>query len=137
MSALIGMLVGLVAWFVVRVLLMGVYTVDQNERAVKTSFGRAVRVPGGKTTLDDPIAEVLQPEEKARYAYPQVRVIPPGGPYFKMPWEKIHKVSIATMTVNMALDPEDARRQRGRHAPGGGHQRPAQYRAHRARSAIA
>ncbi len=24
-----------------------------------------------------------------------------------MPWEKIHKVSIATMTVNMALDPED------------------------------
>ena len=34
-------------------------------------------------------------------------MIPPGGPYFKMPWEKIHKVSIATMTVNMALDLED------------------------------
>jgi regulator of protease activity HflC (stomatin/prohibitin superfamily) len=85
---------------------MGVYTVDQNERAVKTRFGRAVRVAGEKTTLDDPISEALRPEEKPRYSYPQVRVIPPGGPYFKMPWEKIHKVSIATMTVNMAMDPE-------------------------------
>ena len=101
-----GILLGLVAWFLLRILLMGVYTVDQNERAVKTRFGRAVRVPGGKTTLDDPVSEMLRPEERARYTYPQVRVIPPGGPYFKMPWEKIHKVSIATMTVNMALDPE-------------------------------
>ena len=30
--------------------------------------------------------------------YPQVRVIPPGGPYFKWPWEHVHKVSIATQT---------------------------------------
>jgi len=36
-----------------------------------------------------------------------VRVIPPGGPYFKWPWERIYKVSIATQTMNMALDPED------------------------------
>jgi regulator of protease activity HflC (stomatin/prohibitin superfamily) len=107
MQLLAGALVGLAAWFILRCLLMGVYTVDQNERAVKTAFGRAVRVQGGKTTLDDPIAEFLRPEEKPRYTYPQVRVIPPGGPYFRMPWEKIHKVSIATMTVNMALDPED------------------------------
>jgi regulator of protease activity HflC (stomatin/prohibitin superfamily) len=89
----------------VRIILLGVYTVDQNERAVMTSFGRAERVPG-KTTLDDPIAEFLRPEERERYSYPQVRVILPGGPYFKMPWQKIHKVSIATMTVNMALDLE-------------------------------
>ena len=106
MQILIGAAIGLLAWFVLRFLVMGLYTVDQNERAVKTSFGRAVRVPG-KTTLDDPIAEALRPEERERYNYPQVRVIPPGGPYFKMPWERIHKVSIATMTVNMALDPED------------------------------
>jgi regulator of protease activity HflC (stomatin/prohibitin superfamily) len=59
------------------------------------------------TTLDDPISEALRPEERDRYTYPQVRVIQPGGPYFKMPWERIHKVSIATMTVNMALDLED------------------------------
>ncbi len=58
MQILIGAAIGLLAWFVLRFLVMGVYTVDQNERAVKTRFGRAVRVPGGKTTLDDPIAEV-------------------------------------------------------------------------------
>src|SRR5579859_4185728 len=106
MNILLGALLGALAWFFVRVILFGVYTVDQNERAVKTSFGRAERVPGGKTTLDDPIAENLRPEERERYVYPQVRVIPPGGPYFKMPWQKIHKVSIATMTVNMAMDLE-------------------------------
>jgi regulator of protease activity HflC (stomatin/prohibitin superfamily) len=108
MLVLVGVIAGLAAWFVMRVLLLGVYTVDQNERAVKTRFGRAVRVPGAKTTLDDPIAEFLRPEERSRYSYPQVRVIPPGGPYFKMPWEKIRKVSIATMTVNMARDLENA-----------------------------
>jgi regulator of protease activity HflC (stomatin/prohibitin superfamily) len=106
MQILIGALIGLAVWFLLRFVLLGFYTVDQNERAVKTSFGRAVRVPGGKTTLDDPIAEFLRPEERARYTYPQVRVIQPGGPYFKMPWERIYKVSIATTTVNMALDPE-------------------------------
>lgn len=107
MQILVGVVVGLAAWFLMRIVLLGVYTVDQNERAVKTRFGRAVRVPGAKTTLDDPIAEFLRPEERSRYSYPQVRVIPPGGPYFKMPWEKIRKVSIATMTVNMALDLEN------------------------------
>ena len=107
MQVILGAFVGLAGWFVLRFLLMGVYTVDQNERAVKTSFGRAVRVPGNKTTLDDPIAEFLRPEERARYNFPQVRVVPPGGPYFKMPWEKIRKVSIATMTMNMAIDLED------------------------------
>jgi regulator of protease activity HflC (stomatin/prohibitin superfamily) len=108
MLILAGVLLGLAAWFLMRIVLLGVYTVDQNERAVKTRFGRAVRVPGAKTTLDDPIAEFLRPEERSRYSYPQVRVIPPGGPYFKMPWEKIRKVSIATMTVNMALDLENS-----------------------------
>src|SRR4051812_11167027 len=107
MDIAFGILLGLLAYFVVRCLLFGIYTIDQNQRAVKTRFGRAIRVPGGKSTLDDPIAEFLRPEERARYTYPQVRVIQPGGPYFKMPWEKIHKVTIATATVNMALDLED------------------------------
>jgi regulator of protease activity HflC (stomatin/prohibitin superfamily) len=107
MDIAVGIFIGLLLWFLVRCVLFGFYTIDQNERAIKTRFGRAVRVPSGKTTLDDPIAEFLLPEERARYTYPQVRVIQPGGPYFKMPWEKIHKVSIATNTVNMALDLED------------------------------
>ena len=106
MDLLAGMITGFVLWFLVRYLVAGLYTVDQNERAVKTSFGRAERIPG-VTTLDDPLSEYLRPEEKERYTYPQVRVIMPGGPYFKWPWERIYKVSIATQTVNMAYDPED------------------------------
>ena len=82
------------------------YTVDQNERAVKTIFGRAERV-GTATTANTPLGETLTEEHKERYNYPQVRVIPPGGPYFKWPWERIYKVSIATQTINMAHDPED------------------------------
>ena len=102
---LAGMVVGFVAWFLVRYLMAGIYTVNQNERGVKTSFGRAERV-GQATTLQDPISDSLLPDEKDRYCYPQVRVIQPGGPYFKWPWEKVYKVSVATQTVNMALDPE-------------------------------
>ena len=106
MPILIGCFFGFLAWFLVRYLAAGLFTVNQNERAVKTSFGRAQRV-SGLTTLDDPISESLTADEKTRYAYPQVRVIMPGGPYFKWPWEKVYKVSIATETMNMAKDPED------------------------------
>jgi regulator of protease activity HflC (stomatin/prohibitin superfamily) len=105
MNILIGVAIGFVAWFLVRYLVAGVYTVNQNERAVKTSFGRAERI-GEATTLQDPIAEHLLPEERERYSYPQVRVIPAGGPYFKWPWQKVHKVVVATQTINMAFDPE-------------------------------
>src|SRR5580698_4178605 len=101
-----GCLIGFIAWFLVRYLVGGFYTVNQNERAVKTSFGRAERV-GTATTLEDPISASLSAEEKERYAYPQVRVIPPGGPYFKWPWERVYKVSVATQTMDMAQDPED------------------------------
>ena len=43
MQIVAGFLLGLVAWFLLRIVLMGVYTVDQNERAVKTRFGRVAR----------------------------------------------------------------------------------------------
>jgi regulator of protease activity HflC (stomatin/prohibitin superfamily) len=102
-----GILIGVAVWVVIRFILLGLYTVDQDERAVKTILGRAERVPGGKTTLDHPVSEYLRPEERERYVYPQVRVIGPGGPYLKMPWERVHKVSIATETRSMALDLED------------------------------
>lgn len=105
MNLLLGCLTGFIAWFLVRYLAAGIFTVDQNERAVKTRFARAERV-GSSTTLDDPVSEHLRSEERDRYNYPQVRVIPPGGPYFKWPWEKVYKVSIATQTVSMAHDPE-------------------------------
>lgn len=103
---MIGIFFGFLAWFTIRYVIGGFFTVDQNERAVKTSFGKAERIPGA-TTMQLPIAEQLRPEERDRYNYPQVRVIQPGGPYFKWPWEKIYKVSIATQTVSMAQDPEN------------------------------
>jgi regulator of protease activity HflC (stomatin/prohibitin superfamily) len=105
MSISVGFVFGFVAWFIVRYLLAGLYTVDQNERAVKTVFGRAQRLHD-EVTIDDPIAQSLTPEERERYRYPQLRVIQPGGPYFKWPWERVHKVSVATRTLNMAFDPE-------------------------------
>lgn len=105
-SIFFGFIIGLIAWFLVRYLAAGFYTVNQNERAVKTSFGRAERV-GDAMTAQDPIAATLDAEEKERYNYPQVRVIPPGGPYFKWPWERVYKVSVATQTMNMAFDPEN------------------------------
>lgn len=106
MGFLLGALFGFVAWFLLNYLVAGLYTVDQNERAVKTSFGRAQRLENVKT-LDDPeLAATLNKDEQQRYNYPQLRVIPPGGPYFKWPWEKVYKVSIATESVNIAMDPE-------------------------------
>ncbi len=106
MGTILGIIVGFTVWFLMRYLVAGLYTVNQNERAVKTSFGRAQRV-GDRTTLDDPLSEALRPDERPRYTYPQVRVIPPGGPYFRWPWERVYKASIATETINMAWDPED------------------------------
>ena len=102
----IGIVIGFLAWFGVRYLLAGLFTVAQNERAVKTRFGRAQRIEG-RTSLDLPIAEHLRKDERSRYRYPQVAVIPPGGPYFKWPWEQVYKVSVAIETVNMASDFED------------------------------
>ncbi|MFM7100259.1 MAG: SPFH domain-containing protein [Verrucomicrobiota bacterium] len=106
MAIILGMAAGFLGWFVLRCLVGGFFTVDQNQRAVKTAFGRAERI-GGQTTLDDPVSASLRPEERERYAFPQVRVIPPGGTYFKWPWERVHKVAVATETINMAFDPED------------------------------
>lgn len=101
---LLGTFLGFAAYFIVRIILTGIYTVDQNERAVITSFGRAERLGG--TTLQDPISESLTAEEKERYAYPQLRVIGAGGPYFKMPWQRVYKVTVATQTLNIAFDPD-------------------------------
>ena len=51
MSILAGIVFGFVAWFLLRCIAGGIYTVNQNERAVKTSFGRAERIPGASPPL--------------------------------------------------------------------------------------
>ena len=58
MTFLFGFFLGALAWFVIRCVLGGFYTVNQNERAVKTRFGRADRIEG-KSTLDDPVSAAL------------------------------------------------------------------------------
>ena len=105
MGVIFGMFLGFMAWFVVVYGLGGFYSVGPDERAVKTVFGKAERL-GEATTLEDPIAEFLNDEERERYNYPQLRVIPPGGPYFKFPWERIYKVKVSTGTVNIGFDPD-------------------------------
>ena len=104
----IGFVFGFFGYWVVRYGIFGFYTVEQNERAVKTSWGKAERIPG-RTTLEDPISEGLDPDERDRYCWPQLKVIPPGGPYWKLPWERIIKIPIAVNTVNIAYDPENSR----------------------------
>jgi regulator of protease activity HflC (stomatin/prohibitin superfamily) len=98
-------LAGAVGWFLLRVMWRGVYTIGPNERAVLTSFGRAQRAADA-TTADDPAAVALTADEQARFGYPQVRVIGPGV-HLRLPWQLVHRVSVATETVSIAYDPDD------------------------------
>jgi regulator of protease activity HflC (stomatin/prohibitin superfamily) len=102
-----GVLLGALIFALVRYGLGGLFTVDQNERAVKVRLGRAERLAEGLTNRSGPLSEGLARTDEDRYLYPQLRVIPPGGPYFKWPWEQVLKVSVATQTLNMAYDPDD------------------------------
>lgn len=101
---LLGLVCGSIGYLIFRALALGFYTVAPNERAVVTSFGRASRLPG--TTSDLPMAEDLPETDRARYNYPQLEVVGPGGPYFRMPWQKVHKVNVAISTASIGYDPE-------------------------------
>lgn len=105
MGFLAGIIFGFFAWFLARYALGGFYTIGPNERAVIATFGRAQRL-GNTTTLDSPVAVALSADERQRYAYPQVRVVGPGF-YWKLPWQTVHKASIATETVSIGFDPEN------------------------------
>ena len=105
MDITVGIVAGFVAWFVIRYFVAGFYIIDQNQRAVVTSCGRAQRLKNA-TTSELPIADVLDEDEKERYCYPQVRVVQPGF-YWKWPWQQVYRVSIATNTLNMAYDPDE------------------------------
>jgi regulator of protease activity HflC (stomatin/prohibitin superfamily) len=105
MGFLAGIIFGFFAWFLARYALGGFYTIGPNERAVIATFGRAQRLGSG-TTLDSPVAVALSADERQRYAYPQVRVVGPGF-YWKLPWQTVHKASVATETVSIGFDPEN------------------------------
>ena len=52
------------------------------------------------------VGMLLSDEEKLRYSYPNVRVIPQGGPYFKWPWQRLYKVDMTIQTVDITWDPD-------------------------------
>ena len=97
---LTAFLLGLLAYCIYRVVIRAFYTVKPNERAVITAFGRARRLG------DQLVADILMSEEEqARYQFPRLQVIGPGGPYFKWPWEEVHKVDVATQALDLTWDP--------------------------------
>lgn len=102
MSYLIAAILGVAVYSFFRCIAGGFYTVSPDQRAVVTSFGKAQRL---KLAADDQADSTLPAEDLERYEYPQVRVVAPGGPYFKMPWQKVHKVSVATQAVDLSWDP--------------------------------
>lgn len=100
MILILAFLSGFFIYATYRALATGFYTVRPDERAVLSSFGRAQRLPG-ISSCDQRLSE----DEQQRYEYPGVHVIQPGGPYFKWPWQEVHKVSVATQSVNLTWDP--------------------------------
>jgi len=103
MINLFSLLCGVAFYAFIRVIITGLYVIRPAERAVLTTFGRAERMPGdSRSELNDPN---LSEDERQRYSYPAVRVIEPGGPYFKWPWQKVHKISVATQAVDLVWDP--------------------------------
>lgn len=96
----VGLLLGILVYCVFRAVLRGFYTVAPDQRAVVTSFGAAQKVEGG-VSMPPPLSD----EERERYQYPQVRVVKPGGPYFKMPWQEVQRVSVATQAIDISWDP--------------------------------
>jgi regulator of protease activity HflC (stomatin/prohibitin superfamily) len=101
--SIFGFLLGLAVYSFFRCVFTGFYTIRPDQRAVVTSFGAAQRLE--QATVPPP---VLSEDEQERYHYPQVRVVGPGGPYFKFPWQKVHKVSVATQAVDLVWDPTKA-----------------------------
>lgn len=99
MTVILGLLAGVVTYAVVRAVISGFYVVSPDQRAVVTTFGKAQRL------TEKQAPPPLSGDERERYEYPQIRVIGPGGPYFKMPWQEVYKVSVATQAVDLAWDP--------------------------------
>lgn len=98
--ALTAFFFGLLFYIGFRVLAGALYTVKPNERAVISSFGRAQRL-GERLVVDDSLSE----EERKRYQFPLLHTIGPGGPYFKWPWQQVHKVDVATQALDLTWDP--------------------------------
>lgn len=98
---ILSLLGGVLAYVFIRCLIGGFYTVKPDERAVITSFGRARRLKENASEDESTLSE----EEAERYNFPSIEVVKPGGPYFRWPWQKVHKVNIATHSRDITWDP--------------------------------
>lgn len=113
MPFLVGLLIGLAMYCFFRVAVGGLYTVSPDQRAVVTSFGAVRRMPAteDRVVVEDHEVltaspnDALNEDELQRYHYPKVEVIGPGGPYLRMPWQEVHKVSVSTQSVDLTWDP--------------------------------
>ena len=76
MEILIGVAIGFMAWFLVHYLVAGVYTVNQNERAVKTVSG--ARNVSAETIKAQELAAMT--EERAREIIRSLRLFAPMEP---------------------------------------------------------
>ncbi|TVQ86980.1 MAG: SPFH domain-containing protein [Chromatiaceae bacterium] len=113
--SLLLFILGVLIYTLFKVIISALYTVKPNERAIITSFGRAVRLGEPDSSAMHP-AEVLatddglSPDERLRYRFPRLRTVGPGGPYFKWPWQQVHKVDIATQSIDLTWDPTKSQR---------------------------
>lgn len=128
MPFLVGLFLGLTMYSLFRVAVGGLYTVSPDQRAVVTSFGAVRRRAGSReqVVIEDEAMpasvasasvssasvasathgeQSLSEAERQRYQYPDVEVIGPGGPYLRMPWQEVHKVSVSTQSVDLTWDP--------------------------------
>ena len=97
MTLILGFVAGILTFSILRILIGCLYTVRPDQRAVVTSFGAVQKLQ------EKAAPPPLSSDEKERYEYPQVRVVGPGGPYFKLPWQEVHKVSVATQAVDLVV----------------------------------
>ena len=105
----IGAAVGVGFYIFIKYLLGGTFTVNENERVVLVSFGRASRIRAPLIS-ETKLGEAISDGEKDFFDFPQLKVYGPGGPYFKFPWQTIERVNVSIQTVNIAFDPEQGAR---------------------------
>ena len=102
--AIVGVFLGILAYVAVR-LGFGCYTVQPNEVAVLTTFGRAERLGGASFGSEDFLrVEGAEGQEEVKYAYPRL-VVHTSGLHFKWPWQEVRIVPLAIQTVDIGFDP--------------------------------
>jgi regulator of protease activity HflC (stomatin/prohibitin superfamily) len=100
----LGILAGIVL-AALSTLMFGVYTIGPTERGIMTTFGRAQRLKGSVGS-DPDLGPLLTPEEMTRYDFPLIRVVKPGGPYFKWPWQRLYRIDMTIQTTDITWDPD-------------------------------